>query len=175
MVCRADSAAASAAAILLIGAIASRSDHDRSNTSPVYGVRLPPDYRQWPVISAAHEAGKLNDIRVVLGNAPAIKAYRSGTRPFPDGAVLVRIAWKLVPSARNDAIFGQPQSFVAGEPTTVQIEVKDSKKYPDTRGWGYAQFDNGKANKDVALIRTCFACHAKLPAAEDFIFTPYSR
>ncbi|HWU71904.1 MAG TPA: cytochrome P460 family protein [Sphingomonas sp.] len=175
MVSRADSAAAMAAAIFLIGAIASRPARNRSNASPVFGVGLPSDYRRWPVIGVAHEAGKLNDIRVVLGNDRAIKAYRSGMRPFPDGAALVRIAWKLVPSARNNAIFGQAQSFVAGEPTTVQIEVKDSKKYPDTGGWGYAQFENGEANKDVALIRTCFACHAKLPAAEDFIFTPYSR
>jgi hypothetical protein len=98
--------------------------------SPIYGVQLPEDYRQWQVISVAHEAGNLNDIRVILGNELAVETYRSGRRPFPDGAILARVAWKLVPSARNNAIFGQPQSFVAGDPTNVQIEVKDSRSLP---------------------------------------------
>lgn len=143
--------------------------------SPVYGVRLPVGYREWQVISVAHEAGGLNDIRVVLGSAPAIKAYRRGQRPFPDGAMIARITWKLEPSARNNAIFGNPQSFVAGDPTNVQIEVKDAKRYRATGGWGYGQFENGRANPDAALMRTCNVCHAKLPAADDFIFTSYSK
>lgn len=145
------------------------------NASPVYGVHLPAGYRRWEVISVAHEAGALNDIRVILGNEAAAQAFRSGSRPFPDGAKIVRIAWKLVPSARNDAIFGKPQSFVAGEPTNVQVEVKDSRRYRATGGWGYGQFENGRANPDAALIATCYSCHRKLPASEDLIFTRYSR
>jgi hypothetical protein len=46
--------------------------------SPLLGVKIPPGYRDWPVISVAHEAGNNNDLRAVLGNAMAIKAFREG-------------------------------------------------------------------------------------------------
>ena len=142
--------------------------------SPVYGVKLPVGYRDWRAISVAHEAGKLNDIRVILGNDIAVKAYRSGKRPFPDGAVIARLAYKYVASDQNNAVFGQSQSFVAGDPTNVQISVKDSKRYAATGGWGYGQFENGRPNPSTALLNTCFACHARLASAADFVFTQYA-
>jgi hypothetical protein len=167
--------AAAAAAVLAVVSLGAASKPGEENGSPIFGVRLPEGYRRWQVVSVAHEAGSLNDIRVVLGNPLAMKAYRSGKRPFPDGAILARVAWKLESSDRNNAIFGKPQSFVAGDPTNVQIEVKNSKRYAATGGWGYGQFENGKANPDAELMKTCNACHAKLPASDDFIFTNYSR
>ena len=85
------------------------------NASPVYGVELPKGYRDWKLISVAHEAGKNNDIRAILGNDIAVKAFRENTRPFPDGAILVRLAWRYESSPRNDGVFPAPQSFVAGE------------------------------------------------------------
>jgi len=167
--------AAGGAALLLAGAVSAALPQAPPNASPVFGVQLPAGYRQWQVIGAAHEAGNLNDIRVILGNDVAMKAFRSGRRPFPDGATIARLAWKLVPSDRNNAIFGKPQSFVAGDATNVQISVKNARKYATTGGWGYGQFELGKANPDAALMRTCFACHTKLPASDDFVFTAYSR
>jgi hypothetical protein len=167
--------AGTAAVLLLTGGLSGERSRDPQEASPVFGVPLPPGYRGWQVVSAAHEAGSLNDIRVILGNDIAMKAFRTGHRPFPDGTMIARVAWTLVPSDRNNAIFGKPQSFVAGDPTNVQIERKNTRKYAATGGWGYGQFENGKANPDAALMRTCFACHTKLPASEDFIFTRYSR
>ena len=134
-----------------------------ANASPDYGVTLPPDYRSWEVVSVAHEAGNNNDIRAILGNDIAMKAYRSGALPFPDGSILARIAWRYEPSARNNAIFGRDQSFVAGDPTNVQIDVKDARRFASSGGWGYGQFEHGKANPSRALIQTCFACHNRLP------------
>jgi hypothetical protein len=163
-----------AAAPLLSSATPTDSAADVENASPIYRVRLPKDYRAWQVVTAAHEAGALNDIRVVLGNDIALAALREGRRPLPDGAMLVRVAWKLVPSQRNNAVFGRVQSFVAGDPTSVQVEVKDSVRFATTSGWGYGQFENGIANPDVALMRTCAACHRKLPASEDMVFARYA-
>ena len=51
--------------------------------SPIFGVVLPEGYREWKLISVAHEAGANNDIRAILGNDLAVKAFRSETRPFP--------------------------------------------------------------------------------------------
>jgi len=143
--------------------------------SPVFGVTLPAGYRDWQFISVAHEAGNNNDIRGILGNDIAMKALKEGTLPFPDGSIIVRLAYEYVSSERNNAIFGREQSFVAGAPTNVQIEVKDSRRYANTGGWGYGQFENGKANPSLKIVNSCFACHAKLPASADFVFTTYSK
>jgi hypothetical protein len=58
---------------------------------------------------------------------------------------------------------------VAGPPINVQVSVKDSKRYPASGGWGYGQFDAGRANQNAALTRSCFACHAKLDRPDDFV------
>lgn len=146
--------------------------------SPIYGVKLPDGYRDWKLISVAQENGKNDDIRAILGNEIAIKAFRQGIRPFPDGSVIVRLAWRYQSSPRNDAVFPAPQSFVAGPPTNVQVSVKDSKRYATTAGWGYGQFEAGLPNPDPAVVQACFACHRKLETLEkdaDFVFTAYSR
>src|SRR5215470_11387256 len=53
--------------------------------APIFGVTIPPGYRDWRLISVAHEEGDLNDLRAILGNDVAIKAYREGQLPFPVG------------------------------------------------------------------------------------------
>lgn len=153
------------------GLLAQRS---RDGAAPGYVDKLPVRYRDWKLISVAHEAGKNNDIRAILGNRIAVAAFRNGTRPFPDGAVIARLAWQYQSSARNDAVFPAPQSFVAGPPTNVQVIVKDAKRYAATGGWGYGQFEGGKPNLNAALAQACFACHAKLDRSADFVFTAYA-
>lgn len=143
--------------------------------SPIFGVTLPEGYRNWQFVSIAHEEGDKPDIRVILGNDIAMKAFREGTLPFPDGAIIARLAYKYETSPQNNAVFGRVQSYIAGEPTNVQIEVKDSKRYANTGGWGYGQFENGKPNPSEQIINGCFACHTKLPPATDLIFTKYSQ
>jgi Cytochrome P460 len=137
-----------------------------------FGIKLPPGYRDWKVISVAHEAGKNNDLRAILGNDAALKTYRDGKLPFPDGTVIARLAWSYTSSEENNKVFGQDQSFVAGPPINVQFMVKDSKKYASTGGWGFAQFKDGKPD-EKALLNTCFPCH--IPAkGQDYLFTHYS-
>ena len=90
-------------------------------------------YRDWKLISVAHEAGKLNDLRAVLGNDIAIKAYRQNKLPFPDGASVARLARRYTSSAKNNKVLVGLRSFVAGAPTNVQFIIRDSKKYSATR------------------------------------------
>src|SRR5689334_6927436 len=143
--------------------------------SPIFVTEIPPGYRDWKVVSVAHEAGKLNDIRAVLGNDIAIKAYREGKLPFPEGAIVGRIAWSYVPSDENNKVFGTEQSFVAGSPTDayLQFMVKDSKKYAATGGWGYSSFDKDGKPTDVKSMQSCFPCHQAIKD-RDFIFTRYA-
>jgi len=139
---------------------------------PIFGIRIPPGYRDWRVISVAHEEGNNNDLRAVLGNDIAIKAYREGKLPFPDGTIIARLAWSYVPSEENNKVFGRVQSFVPGSATNVQFMVKDSRKYAATGGWGFAQFKDGKP-ADEALLKTCFPCHEPVKG-RDFVFTRYA-
>src|ERR1700674_2146653 len=150
-----------------------------SNASPIYGVTIPAGYRDWRLISVGHLAGdNLRQLRAQLGNDIAIKAFREGKLPFPDGTIIAALHWNEASSDENDKVLasGFPgaglQSFVAGPAVNVQFMVKDSKKYVATRGWGFADFTNGKPG-DEALHKTCHACH--LPVEDrDFVFTRYA-
>ena len=139
---------------------------------PIFGVKLPADYRDWKLISVAHEEGDLNDLRAILGNETAIKAYRDKALPLPDGTIVARLFWSHISSEENNKAFGRFQSFVAGPPINVQFMVKDSAKYADTGGWGFAQFKDGKP-ADEAVHKRCFACHQSAKA-HDYLFTHYA-
>lgn len=146
--------------------------NDNENFPPIVA-ELPPGYRDWRLISVVREAGKLDDIRAVLGNDIAIKAYREGTRPFPEGTIIARLAWGFLPSEENNKTFGTKQSYVAGPPKNgVQFMIKDSVKYAATGGWGYGQFDDGKA-ASASMLTSCYPCH-KAFKEHDFVFTNYA-
>ena len=141
--------------------------------APIFGVKIPPGYRDWRLISVAHEEGNLNDLRAILGNDVAIKASREGKLPFPDGTIIARLAWSYDPLEESSKAFGHPQSFVAGPPKNgIQFMVKDSGKYASTGGWGFAQFDDGKPASE-AVHNTCFGCHATVKT-RDFVFNRYA-
>ena len=137
------------------------------DASPIYGVTIPDAYRQWALIAPAVEADPLNELRAVLGNAVAVNAYRHGTLPFPDGTVLVKLAWKQAQSPEFEA------ATVPGHSTTVQVMVKDAKRYPDSGGWGFGRFIDGKP-VDAAQHETCFACHEARVKGHDFVFTRWA-
>jgi hypothetical protein len=161
-----------AAALFVIASTAFTAGQANDTASPIYGVTIPAGYRQWELVSVAHEAGDYDDLRAMLGNAVAMTAFRNGTLPFPDGTIIARLAWKYLPSAENNKVFGQFQSFVAGPATNVQFMVKDSRKYSATGGWGFAEFIDGKP-ADETVHKTCFSCHE--PSKEhDYVFTRYA-
>jgi len=149
-----------------------------NNASPIYGVKIPDGYRDWKVIAVNQLlfAGKGNQLRAQLGNDIAIKAFKEGKLPFPDGAMIAAIHWSRVPSKANDEVLDVPfpgtRSFVIGLPVNVQFMIKDSKRYAATGGWGFADFKDGKPG-DRALHETCFPCHG--PAKDhDYVFARYA-
>jgi hypothetical protein len=163
----------------LAGVVASTAITSRHATAqeaaPIFVTEVPAGYRDWKVVSVAHEEGDLNDIRAILGNDVAINAYRAGKLPFPEGAIVGRIAWSYVPSEENNKAFGRAQSFVAGSPTEfyLQFMVKDSRKYAATGGWGYSSFDKDGKPSPESGMKTCFPCHQAVND-RDFIFTRYT-
>jgi hypothetical protein len=151
-------------------------------------LKMPPSgYRDWKLISVAILGTPFSDIRAKLGNDVAMKTFLEGKGPFPDGAMIARLAWKQVQSdVNNNAFRADPSaehltpaglekflasSYAAGSPTNVQFMIKDSKRYASTGGWGFFQFTSGKP--DHVVQSSCFACHAA-GRSTDFVFTRYS-
>src|SRR5580700_4733600 len=131
-----------ALAVLAIGAAISAQDR--------YTVKVPNGlafsefrgYESWQVVSLSFNGGKL---ATILGNPAMIDAYKSGIpgngKPFPDGARLAKIHWV---AKKNEAYPGQP--LVPGPLHDVDLMVKDSKRFADSGGWGYAEFEYDAAS-----------------------------
>jgi hypothetical protein len=165
------------AAVAAVVASSPVSGHIDEAASPIYGVTIPPGYRDWKMIAVAQlKTDKVDQLRAQLGNEIAVKAYTEGTRPFPDGAIIVALHWNRVSSEDNNRVlasaFPGAQSFVVGSRVNMQVMVKDSTEYAATGGWGFGDFKDGKPG-DEALHKTCFPCHE--PAKDsDFVFTHYA-
>ena len=160
----------------LAGAVASKvavTAH-ADEQSAAFVTQIPPGYRDWRLISVAHEEGSLHSLGAVLGNDVAITAYREKKLPYPDGTIIAALHYTHVPSDENNKVFGQAQSFVPGKPTNIQFMVKDSTKYAATGGWGFAHFSPDGKPGDAAFMKTCFPCHEKAKAT-DLVFTHYAQ
>lgn len=134
-----------------------------SAASPIFGVKIPDGYRKWELVGVSQDPDVLKGI---VGNEATLKAYRGGKQTFPDGSVFVKLSWKREPFEGFEGVY-EP-----GAATTVQVMVKDSKKYASTGGWGFGRFINGKP-ANAAEHETCFECHSstKKVREHDFVFT----
>lgn len=143
-------------------------------------------YEQWQVVGPSLTEAA-NVIRVIVANPLMIKAYQDGVpgngKPFPDGSKIVKLEWK--PKKIIDPPFsaGAPDT-VPGDFTQVEFIVKDSKRFSDTHGWGYAMFEYNTASGTFAPATMashppvghdakCGATCHELAASKDYIFTAY--
>jgi hypothetical protein len=104
--------------------------HANDSGAPIFVTKIPAGYRDWKLVSVSHEEGSLNSIGAILGNDVAIKAYREGKLPFPDGTIVAALHYSHVPSAENNKVFGQAQSFVPGPPRTLSLWSKTPRSTP---------------------------------------------
>jgi len=133
------------------------------------GIALIEGYRDWQVIVPSYRSDK-GHIRVVLGNPTAIRAFREGKRPFPNGTIFAKVAWNVAKHPRFP-VAELPAAFVQ-----VEFMVKDPGKYQETGGWGFARFVGGNYmpyGKDAGFVQECFGCH-KPVADNDFVFTHWA-
>ncbi|KQY52270.1 cytochrome P460 family protein [Lysobacter sp. Root494] len=137
-------------------------------------------YEKWETINVSHNRDL---IAVILGNEAMIKAYKAGYpgngKPFPDGARMAKVHWKAI---KNEAAPGQPT--VGGPQHDVDFMVKDSKRFADGGGWGYAMFRYDPASKTFRPgtlkdappqgddARCGVACHTAAKQ-RDYVFTAY--
>ena len=132
-------------------------------------------YEDWQVVAVSKPEGAIVD--VILANPKMIKAYRAGVpgngKKFPDGSKIAKIHWNAIKSADAPS-----PTLVPGTLHDVDFIEKDSKKFPDSGGWGYAQFDydaaSGKFTPHGSDAKCGFSCHT-IAAAKDYIFTAYPK
>jgi hypothetical protein len=137
-------------------------------------------YEDWQTIAVSHNGDKL---AIILGNPAMIEAYKSGVpgngKPFPDGARMAKIHWTAKKAEDQPS-----EPVVPGALHDVDFMVKDSKKFADSGGWGWAEFEYDVASETFRPGDTSdsppqehdakcgFACHT-IVAAKDYVFTAY--
>src|SRR5215813_1289019 len=129
-------------------------------------------YEDWAVVSSARTDEVL---KVIVANTTMIKAYKAGVpgngQPFPEGSKIVKLQWKPKKSTEAPFDVDVPDVF-----TQAFVMEKDSKRFPDTGGWGYALFNydakTGTFMAGDAPADCGNSCHQAVKS-KDFIFHPY--
>ena len=132
-------------------------------------------YEDWAVISSARTDEVL---KVIVGNPTIIKAFKEGVpgngKPFPDGSKMAKLQWKETKSKEAPFVVDVPDTF-----SQNFVMEKDSKRFPNSGGWGYAVFNydpkTDKLTPDAASPADCgHACHTVVKA-KDYVFHPYQK
>ena len=185
-----------AAIIALVIAVVGGRSNSAQEKQDKYSLQIPGGlafseirgYEQWQVVGPSITEAA-NVIRVIVANPVMIKAYQEGVpgngKPFPEGSKIVKLEWR--PKKITDPPFSaSTPDIVPGDLAQVEFIVKDSKRFSDTRGWGYGMFDYNAASGTFAPATTASkppvghdarcgaACH-ELAASKDYIFTTYPK
>ena len=129
-------------------------------------------YDAWENVAVSETEGS---VKAIVGNPAMISAYKQGIpdngKQFPEGVKVVKIEWAKKKNPVSPYFVEIPDTL-----KTVSFIVKDSKRFPNTHGWAYAQFayDPGAGTFKPAVTGSeCgYACHTNV-ASKDYIFTAY--
>lgn len=140
-------------------------------------------YEDWQTVAVSQTETVIN---AILANPVTIDAYRAGVpgngKPFPDGSKMVKIHWKQKKSTEAP----DPTTVVPDTLQSVGFMVRDSKRFADSGGWGYAVFVYDAASdtyKPGTLAhqppqgddaKCGFACHT-IVKGKDYVFTEYAK
>jgi hypothetical protein len=131
-------------------------------------------YEDWAVVSSARTDEVL---KVIVANPAMIEAYKAGVpgngRPFPEGSKIAKLQWSFKRSTEAPFVVDVPDA-----PTQAFLIEKDSNRFPETGGWGYALFNHdvatGKMTADEAKSDCGHVCHVEVKS-KDYIFHPYQK
>ena len=135
-------------------------------------------FEAWQTVAVSQaRIGSKDLIEVILGNPAMIAAYQAGFpgngQPIPDGARMAKIHWNATKSTEAPSPTTVPDTL-----DDIDFMVKDSKRFSDSGGWGWAQFNYDNATDSFTPLGTgakCgFACHT-LVKAKDYVFTIYGK
>jgi hypothetical protein len=129
-------------------------------------------YEDWQVVAVSETK---TQVKVIVANDVMIGAYRQGLpaagKLFPEGSKVVKIEWNKKVNTEAPYFVEVPDTLAA-----VATIEKDSKRFPDTHGWAYGNFDYNTASKTFTPqgsdAKCGYACHTKV-ATQDYIYTHY--
>jgi hypothetical protein len=177
------------ATIPIIAGILALTGNPANSAQDKYTVKVPnglsfsefKGYEAWQVVSISEDGGLM---AVILANPAMIQAYQAGIpangKPFPDGSRMAKIHW----TPKKLETF--PAATVPGVQHDVDFMVKDSKRFADSGGWGYAVFEYDAASDSFRPgaaadkppqgndAKCGFACHTSVKS-RDYVFTEYGR
>ncbi len=176
-------------ALFIAGVVLTAQSQDRFSLKSANGIGFSEfrGYDAWQLAATSQPdnasgcgTSRVGCMKAILANPTMIQAYRDGMpangKAVPDGAVLAKIEWL---QDRDEKPYGVT---VPGAQTEMSFMVKDSKRFPDTNGWGYATFvydaasDTFKASTtNPTFARGCHGCHTANAKARDFVFTEYAK
>jgi hypothetical protein len=177
------------ASVFVVSVVLAAQSQDRFTLKAANGIAFSEfrDYDAWQMIATSQPddasgcgTSKVGCTKAILGNAAMLKAYRDGIpgngQAVPEGAAMAKVEWL---KERKASPYGVT---VPGTQTEVSFMVKDSKRFPETNGWGYATFtydassDTFKpATTNAAFALGCHGCHTAGARARDFVFTNYAK
>ena len=132
--------------------------------APSHGVDYPDGWQNWATIAVSHRTDN-NTMRVILGNDVAVKAARSdNTNPWPDGAILGKVVWK------DSQLEDWKAATAPGKFVHAEFMFKDSKKYSDSYGWGWARWVGLEQKPFEKGMQVCTSCHTPVKN-RDWVFT----
>ena len=135
-----------------------------TSPAPSHGISYPAGWQNWAVIAVSHRTDNKTS-RVILGNDTAVKAARSGnTNPWPDGAVLGKVVWK------DTQLTGWKAATVPGTFVHAEFMFKDSAKYSESHGWGWARWVGHEQKPFAKGMQVCISCHTPV-RNRDWVFT----
>ena len=180
---------AASLAVSVLAVWGGRTTYAQDTGQAKYNVRVPNGlafsefrgYESWQTVSVSENGGLIN---VILANPLMINAYKAGSpgngKPFPDGSKMAKIHW----NSKKSETF--PAATVPASLHDVDVMVKDSKRFADSGGWGYAFFKYDAASDTFKPATTAdeppqgndakcgFVCHTKAKA-KDYVFTEYGK
>ena len=137
---------------------------EAAEPGPSHGIQYPAGWRNWATLAVSHRTDN-HTMRVILGNEAAVKAARSGkTNPWPDGAILGKVVWK------EAGLENWKEAIVPGELVHAEFMFKDSQKYAETCGWGWARWLGIEQKPFDEGAQVCTSCHAPVEK-RDWVFT----
>lgn len=129
-----------------------------------HGIAYPEGWQNWATIAVSHRTDN-KTIRTILGNDIAVQAARAGkTNPWPDGAVLGKVVWK------DSQLEDWSAATAPGKFVHAEFMFKDTKKYTDTYGWGWARWVGLEQKPFEKGAQVCTACHTPVKN-RDWVFT----
>jgi Cytochrome P460 len=188
-----------AVAILALGAIATVVVAERQGTNTAPASRrylpeytkegdliLPKNWRSWVFVGAPLTPNALNDGRAgfpeyhnVYIEPGSYEIYKK-TGVFPDGTILFKeLQLVLGPQQFPDGSLKEPsgRGYFPSAFNGADVTVKDTKRYADTGGWGYYNFNHSEPKAPTAKLRSkseCAFCH-QAGAKKDEVWTQFYR